>query len=334
MNRRNSMNPKWIAMAVCFVSGLANANVCEPSSAEMATFQSQIGWKAVNVGEGPSRVSGFVDEKGNFRMGSLARSGSFPVKLTIPSSNPGYKTFMKACRKGDAADLLDLREGKVKNTYRLEVRYLADMSQLPNDPWKEQSYRVHTIDPRLKISADSLTAENEVNVEVYRLRVGEKIAEQFRNQKTHGVFSIDLSGQDDLVCDLIQGKASLFALLASGYIGPMVEKRQVVADEVFPILYKSLKAGVPETDRDARLFFMGRTVGQLEANKVLNAQQAWQSLAWAKRMHTPDLSALLDLSAGQLQCLADQAQLYQFTLQSDSMRVDFAFPELGKEQAE
>src|SRR5262249_19827596 len=157
---------------------------------------------------GTQPVNGYTDGQGRFYFDDMSRGGSFATKVTIDPNNQSYQDFFSYCRAPDKKGgfLRSMRRSGENNSYKLSVRYLPAFNGLTNDPIADQKLHDTHVELSLKFDASSILKTQEWFGSTAILDVTKYLKSQLANQTQFGVLNFDLTGWDDVVCDLIQGR--------------------------------------------------------------------------------------------------------------------------------
>lgn len=316
-----------------FFAKMAAAQTCAPASKEMAQYYSQRTLRAVSVGDGTGvkPVKGYVDEKNNFIFEDLSRSGEFAAQLKIDPANPGNREFFKYCRSGKGSFLRSMRKSGPFNKYTVSLRYLPSLTGFGNNPLVDQKYNEHTqnlrvqFDPAATISVDELYPDK-VKQEFQRM-----ISKQTKAAKEFGYVEIDLSGWDDAVCDMINGKIKVTIERGGLSTAALVEmKKEVEASDLINI-HRALKDQVPATmTKEKALFVAGRVMAKLEMDRNVPNLGDKKGFELLKSLMTPDMSKIADLQASDVSCLADRMQTYSRSFVPNWMFIQIKLPALSE----
>lgn len=290
----------------------ARAQSCAPTSKEMAQYSLQQNWQARQLtgAEGVAPVNGYADDRGAFYFNDLSRGGTAPAVVEVESGNKSYRDFFKYCKAGKAAYLRAMRRSGEGNVYHVSMRYLPSFKELANDPIKDQGY---TDKASLKLkfesgaSLDALESyPDKIKAELYRT-----LNKQLSEQSEFGLLELDLSGWDDVVCDLIQGKVRMWVSRDGISKAPRVTQQVEVQPADLRNLHSALKNNVPSNQGKERAIFAGaRTLSRLEVERKVSAWDERKAFDILKKMMNTDMSAVIDADESTLSCLADQLQTY------------------------
>jgi|GEM_PF-2917240 hypothetical protein len=327
---------KYFISLLILLSPLAKAQECPMISKEMAQYFSQKNWKPYEVKNSALQgISGYMDESGGFHFESMSRSGKYPVQVTMETEN---EDFLKDCENFDSKGryLRLKRINHENNSFLLKVRFLPALQGFTNTPLKDQDLKRVDFAVSLDFSKDSLVTQYDFRPEALQTEVRRKISDQISRSPKFGEYQIDLSGMDDLVCDLIQGKAALS--IRSSFISkaPLVTQTQNYNPQDVQTVYQGLHREFPQVQgKEKTLYTAGRLVAELEQQRRVQTLKSSEAFPVVKKLMNQEMDQLLDLDADQLSCLIDQMQSYK---QDKTLRhyftVNFAFPSLGDLRAQ
>lgn len=320
----------FFLLLISAVAEFAAAQTCEPSSKEMAQYLSQKSWRAVSLQDssGIAPISGYVDDQNGFHFGDLSRTGNFAAAMTIDAKN---KDFFKYCRlsstKGDR--LRFMRRSGNNNRYLVSFRFLPKIEGFSNRPFQDQNYKESEVDVEVKLGKDSIVATQEWNPSALSDQVALNLRKQVLEQPEFGLINLDLSGLDDLVCDLVQGHASLKITRIAISSAPVVQQIQVVNPQDLVTIYESIKGQIPAgANKERALFYAGRITAKLEEDRRITPVPDKKGFDILKAMMNQDMSQLNAFDASSLVCLSDRLQTYQSSSIQHAMGLKVQFPSL------
>lgn len=306
---------KLFSIVLAILSVRAGAQTCAPATKEMAQYFSQSQWRQHSVtGEGVAPVNGFIDSEGNFRFGNISRGGSVQAKLSIEPSN---REFFRYCREGSSGLLASMRRSKEGNAYKITARFLPSLNEFKNRPLETLNWRM------LKNAITVSFGEGAVADgfrDKPRADFVKEMNRQISEQKELGVIELDLSGWDDLVCDIAKGRITLSYLGQGVSDSPVIVQRKQVEPSDVRSAYLALKEQL-SSGKEANLFNAGRTLLRLEQERRIAAWGDQKSFEVFKKLANADLSRLNDLDESGIQCAADQLQSYAREIENNLFNV-------------
>lgn len=332
------MKQLFIVISLLFAR-TSMAQTCVASSDKMKQYYAQKTWKPVSVQNTPGvpPIKGYVDEQNRFYFDDLTRNGFYEVKLSVDPLNKGYANFFSYCgnakEKGKYLRLMRKRgEG---NKYSMSVRFLPTLDGFSNKPLAGQNFKA--LEPKLKfsVSPESILETEDYNPLKVAREFASELSKQLQSQSEFGLVELDLTGYDDLVCDLIQGNANLGVEQSATSTGPLVQQKvEFNSADIFSV-YNSLSESLtPEMSKEERLFVAGRTLAQLQyegKTATYSNNKAFEILGKVVDVKTALLTKMDDQS---LSCVADQMQTYKAGFTQHFFSVEFKFPTLGKMASE
>lgn len=330
---------KYLILLSMIVTGkMAFAQTCAPASKEMAQYQAQRNWHRVSVQDPISvkPVSGFVDEQNHFHVEDLSRSGDFSAQLKIDPQNKSYDDFFKYCRTSASRGirLQAMRTKGENNHYTVTLRLLPQFNAFAGLPLLDSGYRETNSDVLLKFASASVLMTEEWKPDQVKADLYRSLRKQIQEQKDYGVINLDLSGYDDVVCDLIQGNASLVVERSGISWAPLMQMKNVVASQDLQTIHQALKTQMVQAmPKEKALFFAGRVTAKLEQDRKISSYSDKKSFDIVKGMMNGDMSKVADLDWQSLSCLTDQMQSYEPTTIQHTMELNFKFPSLDDLEA-
>ncbi|MBX3022678.1 MAG: hypothetical protein KF799_13480 [Bdellovibrionales bacterium] len=328
---------KYLLSLLILVPTLSTAQVCKNASKEMLRFESQKTWKDYVV-QDPSiqgGIQGHLDENGGFHFQQLSRKGAFSAKLEISKDNKGFRQFFRYCAKDSirARDLRSMRRDGENNHYVVSVRYLPDLSRFTNKPLAEQRFKMSYANLQLNLNPDAASIVAEYRPDAYVEELREKISAQLKEQNEFGVITLDLSGHDDFVCDLVQGKAQLSVQSQALSLAPLTTQTVLVNPKDVITVYQALTTQTFDTAiREANIFKSGRLISRLEAQRRIDSYDDKKSYDIFRSLMDASLTQPALLSDSDLQCVSDSFQTYDRALIPHNFNIRFSFLPLGDAQ--
>jgi hypothetical protein len=283
----------------------------------MAQYFSQSQWRPHTLtGEGVQPVQGLIDGEGNFRFGNLSRGGAVQAKLSIEPSN---RDFFRYCREGSAGMLGAMRRSKEGHAYKLSARFLPSFRGFANSPFETLNWRplknAIAVNFFAGAVADGYTDKPRTNFV-------KELNRQIAAQKEFGAIELDLSGWDDMVCDLVQGRISLTYAGQGISDAPAIAQRKQVEPNDVRAAYLALKDQMPAANaKEANLFLAGRVLARLEQERRIGAWGDQKSFEVFRKLASADLSRLNELDESGIQCAADQLQTYAREIENNHFNV-------------
>lgn len=325
-----------IALSLSFLSlGSAAAQTCAPASKEMAQYQAQRNWRAHSIpGEGDvAPVLGYVDPDGNFYFGDLSRGGALASILSVDPKNRGFKSFFKYCAAGKLDYLRSMRRNREGNRYRLSLRYLPELTGFANDPFKAQKMKDVENTLRVQFGADSSIDTYEWSAQSIKKDLVAELNRQIAEQPL-GQVDLDLTGWDDVVCDLVQGKVQLSISRSALSEGPNVELKKEVEPQEISLAYRKMReAAASANGKEQTIFAAARALGKLEADRQVGTWAESRGFTVMQKMMNAEMSRLKDLDESALICVADQLQTYKRPHLQHFIGVKFKLPSLEEIEA-
>lgn len=315
--------------------GPAAAQTCAPASPEMAQYQSQRQWRAHSIpGEdGIAPVNGFVDAEGHFYVADLSRGGYVNATLAVDSKNRGYKSFFKYCAAEKSDYLRSMRRSNENNRYRLSLRYLPSLTGFANDPLKSQNFKDVENSLRVQFAAGSSIDSHDWSPQKVKKEFIDEVNRQVAEQAL-GLVELDLTGWDDVVCDIVQGKVQLAVNRSALSDGPAVELKKEVEPQEISFAYRKIREATPTSaGKEETIFAAARALGKLEADRQVGTWVEKKGFTVLQKMMNPQMSRLSDMDAGALNCVADQLQTYNRPHIQHFIGVKFKLPALEEIEA-
>lgn len=316
---------KFASVLFFLLSMKAGAQTCAPATKDMAQYFSQAQWRASSVsGEGLAAVQGFTDADGNFRFGNLSRGGNVRVNLSVEAKN---REFFRNCREGATSYLSSMRRAKENNVYKISARYLPSFAAFPNNPFELQKWR------QLKSSLAFVFGAGAVEdgfIDKPRAAFVKAMNAQMTAQKEVGAIELDLSGWDDVVCDLVQGRISMAYEGQGVSESPVIMQRKVIDPNDLRLAYTALKTQILSGTREMNIFLAGRVLARLEQERRIGTWGDRQSFEVLKKLAAPDFSRLSELDEAGLQCASDQLQNYAREIENNLFSFKLAVPSLDE----
>ena len=317
-----------IFMIPALFASAAQANTCPSSSPEMAQYQKQKNWQAYSLSGPPGvlPINGFVDENKNFYFSELSRGGSAPATLIVDKANSYFRDFFKYCKTNRSEFLRLPRVNGERNSYRLSMRYLPEMNGFGNNPLVEQKYRDTEYLLNWTFSADSSIDRLDVYPDKVKRQLYAELSEQLKKSKAMGKVELDLTGWDDVACDLIQGRLKLWLTRSGISEGATIEQKKEIEPQDIQVTYQTLKEQLkPGLSKEQGLFVAGRITARLEAQT--------KAFAVLRQLMNQDMAQLKGLDPLGLQCVADQLQTYKRDFTQHFIKVEFKIPALENVEA-
>lgn len=328
---------KLLIALTCIAAQNSLAQMCKSESAEMAQFFSQQHWSpSVIQGEGVPAVQGFVDPQNKFHLQEMSRKGNFQAKLSIPKNNKSFKQFFKYCRRFEdwGEYLSSMREDNEANTYLVQLRYLPDSAVLKESLARQT---VSVSDFKIKPKFDSKSLIENANGEPGEMKKKfyANLQKQLKSQNVFGVINLDLTGWDDAVCDLIQGKIQLGISQSMQLKSALVTQRKVVESQDVSLIYSTLKQKIPRSlAKEPSLFRAGLWFAKLVEQRQIAPLDENMGFRMLGKMMDSALTKVADLQHEALQCVADQMQAYSQPLEPQYFDLSFSFRSLDEIEAE
>jgi hypothetical protein len=306
---------KHLLIAAIFI-GQQLALACEPSSPEMSRYLNQKTWKTYQLRDdsrvGP--VNGYIDPKGNFYFDDMSRGGIFEAQLTVDPNNKSYRDFFAACRNPEKKGyiLRSMRRDGENNRYIVSVRYLPKFSNLPNNPVNDQKLHVTNASLSLKFDPASLLRSQDSYFNFGSSPVAEVtrvLRAQLNDQSEVGVFTFDLTGWDDVVCDLVQGHAALEIKTTAMSNAPLVEQKRQVEPQDITTLAQALPTDQTMTKEQA-IYYAARTQARLENDHRIQDYGDKVGFKLIQSLMDSTMSRFVSLSPDDLLCASDRLQSY------------------------
>lgn len=323
------------SLLIASQSGLAQ-NLCAPASPEMAAYFTEKSWKVHSVRDNSDipAIRGFVDDQNRFYMDDLTRRGSFKAEVAVDPTNQSYREFFKYCAAGRNNLVRAMRKGRENNRYVVSVRYLPALKGFANDPLVDQKYKENNVEVRV-VFADSSSLSQEVFSDRVKAEVVALIKRQVLEQSNWGTIKLDLTGWDDVVCDMLQGKVSVTVGRDAISNGPLVQQvRQIEPSEV-QLAYQSLRDQIPSSmGKEKAIFISGRIFAKLEKGHRISNLGDNKSFELIKNLMTPDMSHIAEINSTALECLIDRMQGYQRPAVQHYINIQFNFPRIEEVESE
>jgi hypothetical protein len=319
---------------------MSTAQTCAPSSKEMAQFQAQKNWQRVSVQDpdGVPPIAGFRDEQNHFHVEDLSRRGEFAAQLTVNPQNKSYDGFFKYCAQSSSRGirLQAMRTRGENNRYTVSMRYLPKFAAFAGQPLADSGYRETTTDVSVKFSDSSVLMRQEWKPDDVKASLNESLRKQIASgaQKEPGVITLDLTGYDDVVCDLIQGNAKLTVESHGLSWAPLMQQKKIVDVQDLQTIQQALKSQLlPGLAKEKALFYAGRLTAKLEQDRKIAPYGDKKSYDILRAVMSPDLSKAAEMDWQTLSCVSDQMQSYEASTQQHTMELTFKFPSLEELEA-
>lgn len=313
----------------------ASAQTCEPASKEMAQYFLQSSWRAHSV-EGPAGVAGipgYIDQANNFYLSDLSRGGFAAASVTVDPANKGYHEFFKYCRAGKTSYLRSMRRSAEGNKYRVSMRYLPELSGFNNNPLAASNYKENSVSLRLKFEANSAIDTLESYPDRTKRDVFNVLNKQMTDQKM-GVVELDLTGWDDVVCDMLQGRFNIWINRSGISNAPIVTQNKEVDSLDVQTTYRALREQIGVSlGKEKAIFMASRAMAKLESDRRIGPWVEKNGFEVLKKFMTNEMTRIADLDGAGLACVADQMQSYGRGTVSHFINVQFKAPSLDEVEA-
>lgn len=313
------------------LSNVSMAQVCEPTSKEMERYRMQQTWtpRTLLIENGSTPVNGYVDQDSNFYFDDLSRKTRANVQLTIDPQNKGLEEFYLFCNQEKGHLLRALRRNRYNNKYALRVQYLPSLSGFKNQPLQTQGYKETSARLDLRFEDGSIVSHSDKADENFKTDAIERLNQQLAGQKEFGLLELDLTGLDDLVCDLVLGNASL-SIFRSGYSKkPLVEQINQFKSTDVQSIYSALKEGLQAKQSKAKtLFTAGMIFANLAHDRRIDLAEPVLEFEVLKKLLDPSMRELSPQNDRSLSCVVDQLQKYKLANQNHYVNVRFTFPNM------
>jgi hypothetical protein len=291
----------------------------------MGRYLSQKNWKSYQLqGDGLTPVNGFTDGQGRFYFDDMSRGGSFAAQVTVDSTNTNYKEFFVDCRAPDrkGANLRQMRLSGANNHYQVSVRYLPKFVGLTNDPFKDQSFRDTHVDLTLNFSSSSILKTQEFLSGTTIKTITKLLRGQLANQPENGVYTFDLTGWDDAVCDLIQGRAQLTIAKTAMSGAPLIEQKRVIEPDDLTTLSRAIKSQQPSLSKEQAIYSAARTQSRLENDHQIKA--------YDEKVGFKIVMLLTDPANDDVACVSDQLQSYAENVVQQVFSIGLKLPNMDE----
>jgi hypothetical protein len=313
-------------------SSAAFAQTCAGGSAEMNRYNAQKNLRLVSVdgGEGLQAVNGYVDAQNHFLFDNMTRAGRFRAQVVVDNSGPSFQNFFDYCANpSDKGMFLRLMRRKEHNKYSVKVRFLPELKGFANNAYSDLGFKWTDKRLQFSIQPDSIVATQDFEPTFLQQQIRADLTKQINAQNNPDTISLDLTGYDDLVCDLIQGKASISVNQGATSDGPLIVMDKVVEPSEVAATYETLQSQVqPGWSKEQTLFMAGRLSAQLQAQRNLASLSDEKIFDLVKKLMNPQLSAVATLDANAVSCVAASMQSYHLPSVQHVFRVDFRFDAL------
>lgn len=313
-----------------FLVQTVEAQMCAATSKEMAQHSKQANWRQYTLSgpQGVPPIHGFIDEQNNFYFNDLTRSGAIEASIQIEASN---SYFFKYCRAGKASYLRSMRRSNEKNSYKVKMQYLPSFSSFANNPLATQNYKEDEYRIRLKFDSSSSFDTQENYPDRLKNELVVLLNKQAREQKTMGVIELDLTNWDDVACDLIQGRMSIWLNREGLSDMPLIEMKKEIDPADLSITYKALQQQVsPSFEKEKAIFVASRTIAKLENDRQIGNWAEKKGFDILKKFMNPEMSRLLEMDSDAVSCLASQMQSYNYKSNHNIINVQFKLPTLDQ----
>ena len=304
--------------------------VCAPTSAEMANYFQQESFSSHTVSDGSelAPINGYIDKNNRFFFNDLSRSGDFKAKVTVDPKNKSYAEFFNYCAKGKGRYLRLQRLSGENNRYTVSLRYLPTLKGFSNSPLVDQKYVENNVNVSIKYDDNATISKNDFS-EQAKAELQNLIKRQVLSQPEYGLINLDLTGWDDVVCDLVQGHIKISVNRDAISNGPLAQQVQKVDPADLQTIYSQLQQqGVKSSTKEKFIFLAGRTINQLENDRRIGKYGEAKQFDILQKVMTADMSRLADLDGSAIECLSAQMQEYKRPLLQHVMGIKIRFPSL------
>lgn len=308
-------------------------SLCAPTSPEMADYfkQKQLRSFTVSDDSGAPSIPGYLDSNNRVLIGAMSRGGTFKTQVKVDPKNSDYKDFFNYCAKGKGKYLRVMRLDGHNNRYTMSLRYLPSFKNFSNNPLVDQNYVENNVNVAIKFEDNSTISSYEMFPEKTKRALLSLIKEQVANQPEYGKIELDLSGWDDVVCDLIQGHISITIYRDGISKSPLIEQVKQVEPQDIQTAYEALRDQLPASSKKEKsIFVAGRALAQLEATQRMGHYKDNQLFDLFVSLMKPDLTAVAELDRAELNCVADRMQSYKRSSLQHIMGIKLGFPSLGE----
>jgi hypothetical protein len=276
-----------------------------------------------------------VDAQNRFYFENMSRAGNFRAQVVVDPSNASFQKFFDYCADpANDGTFLRLMRRHEHNKYVVKLRFVPEFKGFQNDAYADLGF--HWTDKRLSLKVDpsSIIYSQDFDPDFLVQQIREALNKQIKSQSSPNTVTLDLTGYDDLVCDLIQGKASLSVNQGASSNGPLIVMDKVVEPQDIQTTYKTMQSEIPDgLSREETLFMAGRLSLRAQAQTSLIGLSDHKIFELVKKLMNPEMSAVADLNADEVSCVAASMQSYHRPTVQHVFQIGFKFDSLEQVRA-
>ena len=242
---------KVLTTAFAFAASLfsihASADYSRDQLQEFSAAENSWAATSANVANFGGDIGVYITDKNAVRINTLPQSFSSVAELDVPKLRRfNSKILGLWCDSHRAIFSRAKKEGQIYSMkmhvspFSLASKTFVNGSSIQSF---ENSARVVSFWPKLNLAADSISAsETGINKAEFEKSVSNQLSAQIQSIQNTGDAVLDLTGWDDVACDLFSGAAKLNVGITLSYEAPRVHRTQVLNEQQVKDLYYGSKA--------------------------------------------------------------------------------------------
>lgn len=243
-----------LSPAFLLVGALAVANGASPlSEMELGNIvETEASWtKTILQPVGyEGSIESYVTDKGRVRIAAVPSEFRGYAEMDILGEDKVNANLISEICRLHRSSFEVAKERRIDRYFlRLNVNPFGTDVQLASQGlWGVEQVRlenpvaVNWLRPELLLSPDSISSsETGINVNEFNGFVDRQIKNQWAKISRTGQLELDLTGWDDVACDLVSGKAVLQTNFLPSHEYATIQRRQVITSKDFGVLYDEVR---------------------------------------------------------------------------------------------